>query len=1248
MHPSTSLPNIPSSTNLSTISTPPISTNRSTISNTSNTSNISNTSNTSTASQRLMDEMWNNFSLTPKKSRKRNRSRIGESMHPLSPAALRSVASKNQFFSSSSSSRGSNLGSNLIPTVVTGMDGTKINQAYQLRVHRPRSFQTSVLELSNACTVQLFGIDNAGNNGSNNNNNASDLQMQTTFRSNQMIDTPIAFIGKGGIGKTVLLRSWKKSFQRENPETSVNLVTIGETLESRDYLSVVYELGQTLLESVEKAAKAITERLVKDGMAPEGGAKGGPLDVAQTLCQELDNYLEGSLTTMHTPSEYLCGWITRATNMISDLKIWVVLDGLDFVLDKDLDGNNVAEARELVSCVPRISSVGLIVSMRDDYHMLDMWRLEGWNILKLNPWTERERDTFLQMRWAEVGCLVRDKERGEASLSLETPQGLQVVLNQVVLLGSECIEPIIEHARSAIALFDYALELWEQDKRFLPGLLPCVLTAILLSPRGSSPKDIASTYGFPLNSILELEKLAGNVLVFVDAGTIPSLPENNRAQNHVKESVLHFPNDDFAKAVALRYLGTDVIAPEGQMYYIDTRDDGLFSKRFMGVMNVSDVGSKRGLKHKKTGLSILLASAAVMNASAKQFNVMCPSVGRELAKVAVDQIAKAKTLLSMKSPALFHVEILSKTAAALFRTKAYVEKVVVKKKSEEEIENIEKNTSKEMNKDVAAGEANNSNNVVNVAADNSSSLLSGSGSNDSTKETQKEEKEEKKEKKEKRHAPSLQEISALLHELLSSESMDMLLKEFTEGGKQRQAEQVEEDQNALEINKTDGMVGTDETMKVVKKPGSPSGGTGGKHRQFSNLQANEANAEFLTHAQDGKASSYTAAMFILRRDPFVQACQKVLPYNVVPDEDLYTLFDALDWTADSDRDGFVSWEDFVDLILISAKGKDLGTNDSSESSSTKTAVKESALQDSLVWQLQSPDPVLSFSQLASISKENRDLISNILPVYNEFVTTTHNGTLKLISEPTPDQIATAEMKGTVAKRIETFLPLVEHDLKAVTVCWCPYSRVVATSLMRRTAPSFVGLQFLEPLAHWALSPHSVHFDVHATPITALSCYYGALPSDLASSITTESFEVIFVGCEDGSLRFSELSDMIHSVEDSVSFHPRDSTSLITVIRYIPEIQQIVTCSMDGNVRLINFAMAGDIVNGLKLEARGIQGTFNWHSRPVLSIQYCKESHCFLSAGLDTTMYLWQPSNFKILKAINTGHPSKGAHLLEGT
>lgn len=53
----------------------------------------------------------------------------------------------------------------------------------------------------------------------------------------------------------------------------------------------------------------------------------------------------------------------------------------------------------------------------------------------------------------------------------------------------------------------------------MPGLLPCVLTAILLSPRGSSPKDIASTYGFPLNSILELEKLAGNVLVFVDAGT---------------------------------------------------------------------------------------------------------------------------------------------------------------------------------------------------------------------------------------------------------------------------------------------------------------------------------------------------------------------------------------------------------------------------------------------------------------------------------------------------------------------------------------------------------------------------------------------------------------------------------------------------------------------------------------------------------------------------------------------------------
>ena len=39
--------------------------------------------------------------------------------------------------------------------------------------------------------------------------------------------------------------------------------------------------------------------------------------------------------------------------------------------------------------------------------------------------------------------------------------------------------------------------------------------------------------------------------------------------------------------------------------------------------------------------------------------------------------------------------------------------------------------------------------------------------------------------------------------------------------------------------------------------------------------------------------------------------------------ELNALFDALDWTPDSERDGFVAWEDFVDLMLVMAKTKKL-------------------------------------------------------------------------------------------------------------------------------------------------------------------------------------------------------------------------------------------------------------------------------------------------------------------------------------
>ena len=1131
-----------------------------------------------------------------------------------------------------------------------------------LRVYRPNTFLKTLDRLSEACKLQYSDVNEI----------ASNVGGGSAPLVASQHKQPIAFVGEGGVGKTVLLREWIVQFQEENKEASVNLVTVGETIEARDYLSVVHALGQSLLLSVETAAKAIAERLVKDGLLPVSGGDGSgglrnPNIVADELCEELSQYLNGTHVAMQTPSEYMRSWILRAAEKIVGLKIWIALDGVDFVLDKDLDGNNNAEARELVSAVP-FHSCGLVVSVRRDYHMLDLWRLENWHLLTLRSWKEDERNQFLLQRWAETGCLVTNKEREEAAAVFETPQSLQVVLQEANRLGSECIEGIVARTQSSVTLLGYALELWEQDDRFAPGLLPCVLTAVLLSPRGASPADIALEYGFSVSSIHALEELAGTFLVFVDSRTIPCLPSSSKRQRSMhekKSSVLHFPNYDFSRAVALRYLGTDVVVPAAQILYVATRDQGLFSKMLIGVLDLSEKKKintnvtkkskkKNKNKNKKSALPLVLAAAAVLNASAKQLDVMCHTLGCKLASVAVSQLAQASSH-STQGPTSVVVGILTEMAKKLTNSKKYVEKQ--KEQQDTPSDHTDSNVVARESMDAAMADE-----VV------KKELVIKEKEVMKEKEVKKlvtEENEEEKEveKSETRlHSPSLQEISALLHGLLSSTSMDQLLLEFTEGGKRQQAEDAAKvaalalERDAAEVNAVEVEAAGIEVLTPAR---SKKG-----YRQFQNLIPNEANAEFLAHVQDGKAASYVAPMYILRRDPFVTACLRVLPRGSVPREDLYTLFDALDWTADSDRDGYVSWEDLIDLILISAKGKDMNAGSLPETEKNKSnnksagvtgvagvvAAAESApLQDSLVWKLQTPDPVLSYANLASIPKEKRDLISTVLPVYHDFVTTTHNGDLVLISEPTSDQIKSAEMKGQPSPpRTETPLPLLEKDLKAVTVCWCPQSRVVCCSLMRRTAPSFVGLQFLEPLRNWELSPHSVHYDVHATPITSISCYYGALPSDLASSMTTESFEIIFVGCEDGSVRFAELSDMIHSVEDSVLFHPRECTSMVTVIKYVPELRKIVTCSMDGNVRLIDFAMAGDIVTGLKLEERGVSGTFTWHSRPVLSIQFCQESQCFLSAGLDPTIYLWQPSNFKIIKVINTGHPSKGAHLLEGT
>ena len=56
--------------------------------------------------------------------------------------------------------------------------------------------------------------------------------------------------------------------------------------------------------------------------------------------------------------------------------------------------------------------------------------------------------------------------------------------------------------------------------------------------------------------------------------------------------------------------------------------------------------------------------------------------------------------------------------------------------------------------------------------------------------------------------------------------------------------------------------------------------------------------------------------------------------------------------------------------------------------------------------------------------------------------------------------------------------------------------------------------------------------------------------------------------------------------------------------------------------------------------------FNHHSRPVLSLQYLKESHSILSAGLDEVILLWGIADFSILSYIKTGVSSKCAVALE--
>ena len=195
-------------------------------------------SNRSTSSQRFTSTP-NTLaypSLTPN-SRKRNRKRIGEMVHPLSPAALRHASTKPHFDSNN------NFMDRTTPTPASNHTSTNSadnssnnssnNSSIPFQIYRPNSFHNAIVRLSNACQKQYINSAATG----------------TTT-------APIAFIGPGGIGKTVVLRAWLKKFQQDNKESSVNLVTIGETLESRDYLSAVHALGQSLVLSVAKAATA--------------------------------------------------------------------------------------------------------------------------------------------------------------------------------------------------------------------------------------------------------------------------------------------------------------------------------------------------------------------------------------------------------------------------------------------------------------------------------------------------------------------------------------------------------------------------------------------------------------------------------------------------------------------------------------------------------------------------------------------------------------------------------------------------------------------------------------------------------------------------------------------------------------------------------------------------------------------------------------------------------------------------------
>ena len=163
--------------------------------------------------------------------------------------------------------------------------------------------------------------------------------------------------------------------------------------------------------------------------------------------------------------------------------------------------------------------------------------------------------------------------------------------------------------------------------------------------------------------------------------------------------------------------------------------------------------------------------------------------------------------------------------------------------------------------------------------------------------------------------------------------------------------------------------------------------------------------------------------------------------------------------------------------------------------------------------------------------------------------------------------------------------------------------------------------------------------------TAISSYYGSVPAQSHSGKTTEMINLFMIGCEDGTLRIGSLQDFVHDIQNTMTVKLQSSSSMISTIQYVSDFDVIVCGSMDGNVYLYFFEMVGSIVSGLTIRQKPVR-VFNHHSRPVLSLQYLKESQSILSAGLDEVILLWGVADFSILSYIKTGVSSKCAIALE--